>query len=592
MLKKFINHLSQNKLLLPVAIFIFFGIITRFLWLEKIPVGITHDDADVILSAKSFFLLGKDISGTLFPTSLFINHTAGNISGLPSFILAIFIGSFKLSLFTTHLVYVFVNLITLLFISLISYNFIKSSKIFLVIFTVGLLNPWMFSYSRYPTEAPFALMFVAIACFFAFRKKPVNILISTFFFILSFYSYFGAKVVIPVLFPVIIFVRYFLSEKDFKNTKIYLVSLTVFTLMVGGYFWIVLKSPTSTFNRRAVGEFVFSDMTPYQVRVDEIRRASINYPLKNIFVNKYILLAENVAGKYFGWFSQDFLFKGGDPEAVYRFDEHGLFYYLDIVLFTCGFIWLFKENKSNSRNVFGLILLILILTAPIGSSISAVGNSYYFRSFLLIPAVLILLGFGFYYLLEISGLNKFTKLVFYLFLLIYVLSFANFISFYFFRYPVKNSDNEFLGSRILSNYIKRSLIKTDKNITVFTIDPLNAYKLYLFYSNGIDKNTPIFFGNVTDINFGRVYFTNNCFYKHGGGVLIYDAKANCKIVDENPIIIENQKDAGSQHSIYADSLCGEEKLDAYRRDHRLSDYRVEGLDNTAFCNRWLFRYER
>src|SRR3990172_7963576 len=65
------------------------GTVTRFLWLDRFPVGISHDEAEVLLSAKTYWLFGTDISSTSFPKSIFTNLTSGGLSGLPSFLLTI-----------------------------------------------------------------------------------------------------------------------------------------------------------------------------------------------------------------------------------------------------------------------------------------------------------------------------------------------------------------------------------------------------------------------------------------------------------------------------------------------------------------------
>src|SRR3989304_3503317 len=146
MLKKVLRIFSQNKRYLPIFLLISFGIIVRFLWLDRFPVGINHDEAEVVLSAKSYWRLGTDISGIGFPLSLVANETAAGMSGLPSFVLTPFFGPLATSLSNIRLIYLLLNLATLGLIVGIVRFFSKSNVLSLFIVLVGLINPWFFIY--------------------------------------------------------------------------------------------------------------------------------------------------------------------------------------------------------------------------------------------------------------------------------------------------------------------------------------------------------------------------------------------------------------------------------------------------------------
>ncbi len=592
MLRKALKQFFQNDKFyifgfFVLSLIVLLGIVTRFLWLDKIPVGITHDDADVVLSAKSFWEMGTDISGTKFPTSLFFNKTSGKISGLPSFILAPLLGLFSLNLLTVHFVYIVINLLTIFFIAIISYQFFKNKKIAVFVFVAGLLNPWLFIYSRYPTEAPFALLFAVVAIYFAFKENPTNIFWSTMFFVLSFYSYFGAKVVVPIIYPITLGLR-FLEKRE--NLKSYILPVLVFLVMVVGYFVVVVGSPQSTFRQRASGEFVFSDMGIYQTGVDEMRRASIEFPAKNIFFNKYTILFKDMSSKYVGWTSPDFLFNAGDSVSVYRLGEHGLFYFVDIIFVLSGILYI-SSQKNNKSKIFAFLLLSLVAVAPLGSALSRVGSSYFFRSFLLIPVSILLIGSGFYFFYTKFSKLRFFWMVVVLLIVSYILLFLNFAAFYFFRYPVRDQDNQFLEGRILTSYIERS--NSYGKTFVFAGDTLSTYHLYLFYNGFKNAEAIPYTAQFSDISLKDIYFTNNCDFITGPhDISIFETKLNCPKKSQNYLIIQNQKDAGSQFIIYNDKVCSNSNIEFYRRDHKLSDFNVESMSNDEFCNRWIFKDER
>jgi hypothetical protein len=227
------------------------------------------------------------------------------------------------------------------------------------------------------------------------------------------------------------------------------------------------------------------------------------------------------------------------------------------------------------------------VVAPIGSSISIMGTSYFFRAFLLIPVGVMIIGYGMYYLYTNILKIKY-YLLFILLFLLYLLFFINFLVFYFFRYPVKQQDNQFLEERILASYLTRAKNK-GLTVGVDVANTISSYNLYTFYSGSLDRKfIPHFEGSI-GINLTGIKFTDNCKADAASEIQIYDIKLNCPKEKDRYVVIQNQKDAGYQYYIYNDKVCENEKLDVYRRTHELRDYAVENLTDAQFCNKWIFK---
>ena len=146
--------------------------------------------------------------------------------------------------------------------------------------------------------------------------------------------------------------------------------------------------------------------------------------------------------------------------------------------------------------------------------------------------------------------------------------------FFLFRYSIDQQDNHFISERVLSNYLIR-LNKTDKDIIVIDPEPDRTYFQYIFYS-GDNLNTE-----------SKIEFLEICPEKHTEEVLIINSKLNCDYKDAEYVVIQSQKDAGVRYKIYNDSLCNISDLTSYRRDHKITDYNIEGLNDKIFCNRWI-----
>ncbi len=556
MLKKVLRQYLKNNFLLIILILI--GLFFHFYYLNIFPVGLTHDDVDVVVSMKTLANSGNDVSGVSFPSLLFFNKTQGNISGLVSFLISPIFKIFDLNLFNIHFIYVIINIISILLISYLVFLLTKNERLPIYIFLIGLFNPWLFAYSRYPTEAPVALFFALAGLVFLFSKFKGSTLISSLFFIFSFYSYYGAKVIIILLFPILVYLF------DIKNK---ILPLILFVLSVALYFLISVLNPNSTFSKRMGNEFIFKNIGKYQQMTDEFRKISIESGSKNLFFNKYVFAFEDVFKKYIGWLSPDVLFFEGDPVSVYRFSDHGLFYLIDILLFLGGIIYLILNSKKIKN--LSILVILLLLLAPIGSSLSNIGTSYFFRSFLLLIPLLIILGLGMYFLKEI--LEKYNKkIIWYFFLIVYLIFFARFLTFYFIRYPVSSSENNFLSERVVSSYVSR----IDKNRKVYLkiVNKESFVNLHYFYNDMLLENVSI---------------SSDCSLIDNQGLAIYSSVLECPDIQKEYLVIIDQKDSGARYKIFNDTLCSLSDLTPYKRSHKAEDYKIEQMSDKDFCNRWI-----
>lgn len=583
MLKEVLKCFFQDKYKLFIILgILLFGILFRFLWLDKFPVGMNHDEIDVTLSAKSYWRFGTDISGIPFPKSLFITRTEAALSGFPSILLAPILGLLKSTPTLVRIPFVLVSLLTMFFLSLLAWDFTKNRKLTIIVCLVSLISPWLFFYSRSPTEVPFSLLFTLIGIYLLFRFYGKKIFYSLPFFIAAFLSYFGAKPVVPVLVVFLIFIH----AKTIAKTalKTYILYVLLLVGLVGVYIFGSLSTPGSTYLIRHKELSILSP-DKYSGAVNEERRASISYPLKTLFFNKFVSLVENVERKYVGSISPNYLFFSGDE--LVPFQEHGVLYLLDLVFIVLGIISVGKL-KNKKEKILAYIILSLFIAGPIGSAITVIGNQYIFRSFLLIPAFILLISLGINFALNNFKFKYGTSI----FVIAYLIFFLNFLYFFFFRYSIKQQENHFLRERVLSNYLIRTKSEGEEILFVSKY-PIRAMLEYVFFSNYLDR-----VGELPQKEKGESYeidgiaFTGDCDAANviSSKTIIIDQRA-CSIPSRNNyVVIENQKDAGSQFIIYNDKLCKDERLTPWRREHLLSDYSIEKMNDALFCRRWINKY--
>ena len=150
----------NKKVWLLILFFIGFVLVfSRFLYLDRFPVGMTHDELEYILSAKTYFSSGVDLSNTPFPKSIFQTKTEGVISFLPAIFLSPYYGLVPLNQFTARLPYVIISLLTAITLYLITKKLFNNKYVALVTLLVYLINPWSFYLSRIASDTAFSLLF-------------------------------------------------------------------------------------------------------------------------------------------------------------------------------------------------------------------------------------------------------------------------------------------------------------------------------------------------------------------------------------------------------------------------------------------------
>src|SRR3989339_87202 len=357
MLKKVLKqYLVKNKLLIIPLLIILFSLILRFTWIDRFPGGMDADQVEVSLSAKTIGLFGVDSSGTGWKTMIFGNNTKAGIAGLPSIMISPLYYFSKLNLTNIRIPFVIINVITIIFLSLLVFELTKEKIIIILTLLIGFINPWMFAYSRVPTEAPFSLLLIIVGMYFLFKFKGYKIFYSLLFFVGSFYSYFGAKPLLLLLVPVLLIIHYFINNK--RNIKIYIFFLLSFILFAGIYFGVSRKLNLNTFSARSQDEILILNADYFSDKVNEYRRASIDYPLKNVLINKYTVTLLEFSKKYMSWISSDFLFWKGDARGMYTFEDHGLIYVLDLLFIVIGIYGI-----SNYKKLIPLLITLFIVSS-------------------------------------------------------------------------------------------------------------------------------------------------------------------------------------------------------------------------------------
>jgi len=554
-------------------------IFSRFLYLDRFPIGMSHDEIEYILSAKTYFLSGVDLSNTSFPKSIFQTKTEGIISFLPSILLSPVYGLIPLNQFTARLPYVVINLLTALVLYLLVKKLFEDKTLALISTMIFLANPWSFYLSRTASDTALALLFYLLGIFFILDNSRKKIFLSFLFFTFGFFAYHGAK---PILIPLVAtcFVyRFFWSKNKLKFKQIG-IFFTGIILVFCFYFFGNLKFPESI-NQNRSQDIIFFNQNLIASIVDTERKAAIENPFKEIFINKVSVTLRIFTQKYLAVFSPDVLFISGDTRGTYHFGDHGLFFVVDFIFILVGLINLFKKYPSKTK-----FLLLLVLISPLTTAISVVETSVINRSFLLLPLLVIFSAYGILTSYQFIS-KKINPLVSFLFLaLIIMVSFVNFIHFYFFRFPIVGQENYFFSHRIIGNYISRN---NKQKTVVIDSEPREVFLEAVFYSSQNQNLILKDFINNQNYQLEKTTFTSVC-PKNFDKDTVYIIKTNflnCIHQKEGLKSINEERFGGPLYFIVNDSLCSSFPSQPWLRFHFIKDYLPEKLDDENFCHNWI-----
>lgn len=547
-----------------IILILLFGLFLRLFWLNYFPTGITNDELHFVLNAKAVWLNGTDIRGQWHPLS-FTTIPHETSSEIPFLLISPIIGPLQLNLLNARLPFVFISVLTILFLYLLVKKLLGERTAFFVAL-VSAVNPWSIYVSRTSFDAPLAVFFFVLSFYLLVSLKKWRILFAFIPLSLAFYSYIGTKI---IFLPFVFIILTYLYLKQRRYLKQYFLLFFLCSLITFRYFLIINRQPGTR-----LAEIASPFSPKIALEVDLERSQLISSPLTSIFSNKITLYLRHFITKYLDNFSPRVFFLNGDETFYISLWQHGYFYYLDFFFLIFGLLIL---HKTNRRLCFLVISLILI--SPLPAAIRADKMSAFaFNSALQYPFLFILLGIG---------LSRLPKKLYLPIFIIYLFSLLNFYYIYFFRYSVYQPEGFDLSSRLVSKYLAyESPLR--QHIFVLTPRPEVLFRSYLFYT---DTFVPQTTENVFTIN--NITFTsdpqNINLSEKDTLVAHYSINLSSTISDTPKIIIPRLSDNFALYKIYQPQTCFREPLSFHTPVYTLKDFDLDRLSVSLFCQKFFIR---
>lgn len=410
----------MKKITLVILITIVLGGFLLRIWdIGNNPSGFFADEASIGYNAYTILTKGADEFGIKYP--IFFRAFGEYKSPLEIYSTVPFTALFGLNEFSVRFTSVFFGTLSIFSVFLLTKQLFKKYKhnslIALLSSFFLAISPWHIHFSRAPFEGfmPF-VFFTTFGTYFFLRtlKNPSLLPISVTAFVFAVYSYFPARIFIP-LFGISLAILHF--KFFLQNIK-----LTIFSIVL----LLLLLIPLINFTLSPVG---FSRWN--QVNI-------FSQPPENETVTRHIV------NNYLSHFSLDFLFLKGDIDMPGQFiTRHsvrgiGELYLFQLLLIILGFLYLFSKRE---KRIIALLILWLMLY-PTGSMFTIDKSAQATRSIIGVIPLQIVSAVGLWFIfLMISKQNKILNyLLVAIIAAIILFSFTRYLNLYFIRYPLYSSD--------------------------------------------------------------------------------------------------------------------------------------------------------
>ena len=356
---------KMKNFLLLLVIFLLAAFL-RFYKLGEIPVSMYWDEVAIALDAYSFNKTGKDMNNMNFLQPVFGSY--GDFKA-PVFILiaSFFVKFFGMNAFAIRLPIALFSLGTLF----LSYFLVKEILAFdkklakrykllpILTFIIIASSPWPVHFGRIGLESSLSVFFLVAALLLflkGIRGKSINIFFSIIPAIISVYSYYSLRVVIPLFVFLLIIV--FFKKIWPKKTPITLISILLFILAV----MPIVKSPY--YQRSQDYRLNNNNLIHHRQVIEESSQYLEKYDSalwSRLLYHRYLLLTRDFLKNYSSHFSLDFLFISGDENLRQHSGYFGEFLLVLLPVYLLGIFLLFKNIKSK----FSAFLLVFLALSPI-----------------------------------------------------------------------------------------------------------------------------------------------------------------------------------------------------------------------------------
>ena len=463
-IKKFLKNYSLLIIILCLAAFL------RFYQITNVPPSTQWDETAIGYNAYSILKTGRDEYGQFLP--LVFKSFGDYKPGLYIYLTVPSVALFGLNELAVRVPSALAGIASVWLIYLASLLLFKKKPLALFISFALAMSPWQMHFSRGGWEANLALFLVLAGLLFFLKseKKPKYLYPSAIAFGLSFLSYQGSKVFVPLLLLGLLI--FFFKKIKTLSIKSIIISLFLLFLVASPSFLTILTWGGGRLKTMSLFSYPRSENEIQHI----LNKDNNNLFYFNLFHSEGLSFVTRFVERYFNHFSGRFLFFEGDWSSLRHGPSYnGVLYLFDFFLILFGLYFLVRLNTRESKFIWFWLFIAPLPAAITRDSIQGV------RSLNMVLPLMILVGCGFYQLfLWLQKQKKLFSVCFSLLLVVfYLFSVAYYLEQYFYHYPLQSSKDWQYGYQQIIQKVYP--LRNNYQKIVFTSEYGQPYIYWLFY---------------------------------------------------------------------------------------------------------------
>lgn len=460
------------KCTLLIFLIVILSFALRSIWLHRFPPSLYSDEADQGYNAFSILKTGRDEHGIYMPVSI---RSFGDWKPpLPTYIMIpfIFIGGLQeIPVRLPSAILSSLNIYVVFLLAKLFFNNNKNrNKIALLSSFFMAISPWAILQGRVAMLVAVGLFFLTSFIYFFLlgKRNQIYYFLSFFCFSFSIYSYYGLRIVSPL----ILFFMLFKSRKElFPLTKKFIVSATLgIALLIPLTLGTVKNRDVLIGRARTISIFYDKGIEAKKWELEK-QDWQMNNLFKTITHSKIFLYSVDFTQRYFSHFDPKYLFIYGDKTPPFQIPNMGLLYISDGGFLLLG-IWFLLQIRTKNKDIILIWLIISIIPAAF-TFITPSSN----RTYNAIIPLMIIISLGMVWFTKKINRQLTTGIII---SLIYSLNLAFFLHQYFYVITYMHSDWWNYGWKDTVSFVG-SIEKNYENIYVLDNNGM-PYIYFLFYN--------------------------------------------------------------------------------------------------------------
>lgn len=465
-------NLSKKTFILLTLITIL-ACLLRLSYLGKIPPALYTDEANQGYNAYSIMMTARDEHGVLLPASL---RSFGDWKPpVPTYLMIPFIYIFGLTEVSARLPSAIFDIGTVILAFFLTRRLLDEqkykTKIALLTAFYLTISPLFILQSRSAMLVVIGLFFLllGIYSFLSINKNKLFIFLSPISFALSIYSYYGLRVVTPLI---LLFLLFKCRRDLALHVRLLILAVILGLILVMPLLGAFIKQSDVILGRaRTVSVFYDQGINLKRWELAAQDGINSNTLFTRFFHNNYYLYGRNIIQRFLSHLDGRYLFLIGDKSPPFQIPGMGILNVADLVFIPLGIILLFK-HKYRSRWLIVFWIFVGILPAAF-TYVTPSSN----RTFNTVIPYVILGSVGSIYIIRRTS-NKFITAI--VITLCYILSLNYFLNRYFIDLSLNHADFWNYGWKEVVEYVRQQEYKFN-NIIISDVSGM-PYIYFLFYN--------------------------------------------------------------------------------------------------------------